>query len=89
MRHEDESLKLKWSLFDYQVHLVDKTESNSYLQSRYNAGFVLETGVEINEWGVGASLRKTLTNMGAFGYMGVGKVKTEMWVANLSVSYLF
>lgn len=89
LSNESESMKLKWSLFDYKVTILDKTESNSYMQTRWNTGAAFEAGFESNDWAVGANIQHTLTNMAAFGYLDIGKINTKMWTVSLSVSYFF
>ena len=86
-----EYLKVKWSLFDPEIRILDETESNVYLQHRFNAGIALETGIEIKKQIiVGIGFQHVLTNMAAFGYLVNGrtvKPTTKMWTASLSVGY--
>ncbi len=86
---EGESMKVKWSLFDPKIKIMDEEESNIYMQQRFNAGVAIEAGIEIDRFVVGVGFRKVLNNMAALGYLGVGKPTTKMWTANLSVEYYF
>lgn len=84
-----ESMKVKWSLFDYKIQIMGEEESNIYMQQRFNAGVAVEAGIEMDRMVVGVGFRQVLNNMAAFGYLGVGKPTTKMWTANLSVGYYF
>ena len=84
-----ESMKVKWSLFDYKIQIMGDEESNIYMQQRFNAGVAVEAGIEMDRMVVGVGFRQVLNNMAAFGYLGVGKPTTKMWTANLSVGYYF
>ena len=88
-----ESMKVKWSLYDPNIRILDQEESNVYLQQRFNGGIALEAGMEFSQGlTAGIGFRQVLNNMAAFGYMvGGGSVKptTKMWTATLSVGYYF
>ncbi len=90
---EGESMKVKWSLYEPKIRILDQEESNVYMQQRWNAGVALEAGVEFSQgWTAGIGFRQVLNNMAAFGYMVNGgslKPTTKMWTANLSVGYYF
>ncbi len=86
---EGESMKVKWSLFDHKIKIMDEEESNIYIQQRFNAGVAVEAGIEMDRMVVGVGFRQVLNNMAALGYLGVGKPTTKMWTANLSVGYYF
>lgn len=91
--YEGESMKVKWSLFDPKIRILDSEESNVYMQQRWNAGLAGEIGAEImDKVTVGVGFRHVLNNMAAFGYMvGGGSLKptTKMWTASVSVGYFF
>ncbi len=91
--YEDESMKVKWSLFDPKIRILHLEESNVYMQQRWNAGLAGEIGAEVmNNLTIGVGFRHVLNNMAAFGYMvGGGSIKptTKMWTATLSVGYFF
>ena len=89
MTGEGESLKLKWSLFDQQIQLMDQLVDNEYVQQRYNGGIAFEVGIEMDRFLVGVGFRKVLSNMAAIHYIGLGEPTTQMWTANLSVGYYF
>lgn len=89
LKEGSESMKVKWSLFDPKIQIMDEEESNLYMQQRYNVGLAFETGIEIDRMVVGVGFRQVLNNMAALGYLGVGKPTTKMWMANLSVGYYF
>ncbi len=84
-----ESMKVKWSLFDPKIQIMDEEESNIYMQQQFNAGVAFEAGIEMDRMVVGIGFRQVLNNMAALGYLGVGKPTTKMWTANLSVGYYF
>ena len=84
-----ESMKVKWSLFDPKIKIMDEEESNIFMQQRFNAGVAVEAGIEMDRMIVGVGFRQVLNNMAALGYFGVGKPTTKMWTANLSVGYYF
>ena len=84
-----ESMKVKWSLFDPKIQIMDEEESNIYMQQRFNAGVAVEAGIEMDRMVVCIGFRQVLNNMAALGYLGVGKPTTKMWTANLSVGYYF
>lgn len=88
-----ESMKVKWSLYDTKIRILDQEESNVYMQQRFNAGIALEAGVELSQGlTAGIGFRQVLNNMAAFGYMvngGSVKPSTKMWTATLSVGYYF
>lgn len=86
---EGETLKLKWSLFEQQIQIMDKLEDNVDVQHRYNGGIAFEAGVEMNRLVVGLGFRKVLSNMAAVHYIGLGEPTAKMWTANLSVGYYF
>ena len=89
--HEGESMKVKWSLFDPKIRILDSEENNVYMQQRWNAGLAAEIGGEVmNGVTVGVGFRHILNNMAAFGYLvGGGSIKptTKMWTATVSVGY--
>lgn len=90
---EEESMKVKWSLFDNQIKVLDTEESNVYMQHRWNVGLAAEAGVELSDRvTIGAGFRHVLNNMAAFGYLvGGGSVKptTKMWTLSLTAGYFF
>lgn len=91
--NSEETIKLKWSIFDEMIHLPNNTEYNVYMQQRFNVGITLEAGIDIaNRTTIGAGFRQVLNNMAAFGYTVNGitfKPTTKMWTANLSIGYYF
>ncbi|MPM51404.1 hypothetical protein SDC9_98152 [bioreactor metagenome] len=91
--YEQESIKVKWSLFEPKIRILDTEESNVYMQQRWNVGLAAEIGAEImDKITVGVGFRHVLNNMAAFGYMvGGGSLKptTQMWTASVSVGYFF
>ncbi len=91
--YEQESMKVKWSLFEPKIRILDTEESNVYMQQRWNVGLAAEIGAEImDKITVGVGFRHVLNNMAAFGYMvGGGSLKptTQMWTASVSVGYFF
>lgn len=91
--YEGESMKVKWSLFEPQIRILDSEESNVYMQQRWNVGLSAEIGVEVmDKLTVGVGFRHVLNNMAAFGYLVNGgsiKPTTKMWTANVSVGYFF
>jgi len=91
--YEGESMKVKWSLFDSKIRILDVEESNVYMQQRWNAGLAAEMGAEVmDRLMVGIGFRHVLNNMAAFGYLvGGGSIKptTKMWTTNISVGYFF
>ncbi len=89
MKTEGESMKVKWSLFDPKIQIMDEIETNIYMQQRYNMGAAVEAGIEMDRIALGLGFRKVLTNMSAMEIMGVGKPTIKMWIANLSVGYYF
>ena len=86
---EGESLKVKWSLFDPKIQIMDEIETNLYMQQRFNVGMAFEAGIEKDRFTVGLGFSKVLNNMSAMGIIGVGKPTIKMWTANLSVGYYF
>ena len=70
---------------------MGETESNVYMQQRFNSGIALETGVEISKQvTVGAGFRYVLNNMAAYGVLVEGgsvKPNTHMWTLLLSLGY--
>lgn len=90
---EQESVKVKWSLYDVNIRILDQEESNVYMQHRWNAGLAAEAGVEIRDRiTAGIGFRHVLNNMAAFGYFSEGgsiKPTTKMWTASVSVGYFF
>ena len=86
---EGESVKLKWSLFDQQIQIMDDSGDNEDVQHRFNAGVAFETGIEMNQFVVGVGFRQVLNNMSAIHYIGLGEPTIKMWTANLSVGYYF
>ena len=89
MKAEGESMKVKWSLFDPKIQIMDEIETNIYMQQRYNMGATFEAGIEMDKLVVGMGFRKVLNNMAGMEILGVGKPTTKMWTANLSVGYYF
>ncbi len=91
--YEGESMKVKWSLFEPQIRILDSEESNVYMQQRWNVGLAAEIGAEVmDKLTVGVGFRHVLNNMAAFGYLVNGgsiKPTTKMWTANVSVGYFF
>jgi hypothetical protein len=90
---DGESMKVKWSLYDTKIRILDQEESNVYMQQRFNAGIALEAGVELSQGlTAGIGFRQVLNNMAAFGYMvngGSVKPSTKMWTVTASVGYYF
>lgn len=90
---EQESMKVKWSLYESTIRILDQEESNVYMQHRWNMGLAAEAGVEIKDRiTAGIGFRHVLNNMAAFGYFsGGGTIKptTKMWTATVSVGYFF
>jgi hypothetical protein len=88
-----ESMKVKWSLYDPNIQILDQEESNVYLQQRFNGGIALEAGMEFSQGlTAGIGFRQVLNNMAAYGIMsGSGSIKptTQMWTATFSVGYYF
>lgn len=88
-----ESLKLKWSLYDPQVRVLDETGDNLFLQQRWNVGLSAEAGVEIRDKViVGVGFSPVLNNMAGLSYLpGSSSVKpnVQMWTVNASVGYFF
>ena len=89
MKAEGESMKIKWSLFDPKIQIIDEIETNIYMQQRYNIGAAVEAGIEMDRLVVGVGFRKILNNMAGMEILGVGKPTIKMWTANLSVGYYF
>lgn len=91
--HGQESMKVKWSLFEPKIRIMEHEENNLYMQQRWNAGIAAEAGIETGKGiTVGIGFRQILNNMAAFGYLiGNGSIKptTRMWTASLSVGYFF
>jgi hypothetical protein len=88
-----ESIKVKWSLYESYVRIMDEESSNAHLQQRWNVGLAAETGVEIMDGlTLGVGFRQVLNNMSAFGYqMGQSlfRASTKMWTATVSAGYFF
>ena len=86
-----EYLKMKWSLFEPEIRVMDETEDNLYMQHRFNAGIALEAGLEIGkDVIVGLGFQQVINNMAAFGYSINGrtmKPDISMWSASLSLGY--
>ncbi len=89
MKAEGESMKVKWSLFDPKIQIMDEIETNIYMQQRYNMGVAVEAGIELDRLVVGVGFRKVLNNMAGMEILGVGKPTIKMWTGNLSVGYYF
>ena len=89
MKAEGESLKVKWSIFDPKIQVMDEVETNYYMQRNFNMGAAVEAGIEMDRLIVGVGFRKVLTNMSGIEILGVGKPIVKMWMANLSVGYYF
>ncbi len=91
--YESESMKVKWSLYEPKIRIMDSEESNVYMQQRWNVGLAGEIGAEVmDKVMIGVGFRHVLNNMAAFGYiMGGGSLKptTKMWTATVSVGYFF
>ena len=91
--YEGESIKVKWSLYEPKIRIMDVEESNVYMQQRWNVGLAGEIGAEVmDKVTVGVGFRHVLNNMAAFGYMVDGgslKPTTRMWTATVSVGYFF
>ena len=82
-------MKVKWSLFDPKIQIMDEIETNLYMQQRFNVGMAFEAGIEKDRLTVGLGFSKVLNNMSAMGIIGVGKPTIKMWITNLSVGYYF
>ena len=89
MKAEGESLKVKWSIFDPKIQVMDEVETNYYMQRNFNMGAAVEAGIEMDRLIVGVGFRKVLTNMSGIEILGVGKPIIKMWMANLSLGYYF
>lgn len=88
-----ETIKVKWSLYEPQIRVLDQQESNVYMQQRWNAGIATEAGVDfMNQFTAGVSFRHVLNNMAVFGYLVNGqsiRPSIKMWTATLSLGYYF
>lgn len=88
-----ETLKLKWSLYDYKIRILDQEESNVYMQHRWNFGLAAEAGIDFKKQiTVGIGFRNVLNNMAAFGYIVQGRdlmPTTKMWTLTLSIGHYF
>lgn len=91
--NEDGSMKLKWSLYEPQVRVLDEVGDNLFMQHRWSVGLVAEAGVEImDRITVGVGFAPVLNNMAALSHLpGSNSIKptTHMWTATVSAGYFF
>lgn len=89
----ENTLKLKWSLYDSKVRIFDQEETNIHMQQRWNVGLAAEVGMETaNGITFGIGFRQVLNNAAAYSVIsGSTSIKptTYMWTASVSMGYMF
>ncbi|MPN09970.1 hypothetical protein SDC9_157263 [bioreactor metagenome] len=86
------SLKLRWSLYEPEVRILEDVGDNLFMQHCWAVGFAAEAGVEVmDRLTVGVGFAPVLNNMSALSYLPGTSIQpvTRMWTATVSAGYFF